>query len=92
MSYAIKVKKSVAGITHVDKSCRVQTLKKEQNKNFYELIYSFYKLSGIPILLNTSLNISGKPLIGTFQQAVDMFNTSSLKYLYFPDIQFLLKK
>jgi carbamoyltransferase len=92
MSYAVKVKKFIPGITHVDKSCRVQTLKKEQNKSFYELIQSFYKLSGIPILLNTSLNISGKPLIGTFEQAVDMFKSSSLKYLYFPDIQFLLKK
>ena len=70
----------------------MQTLKKEQNKSFYELIQSFYKLSGIPILLNTSLNTSGKPLIGTFEQAVDMFKNCSLKYLYFPDIQFLLKK
>jgi carbamoyltransferase len=92
MSYAVKVKKFLPGITHVDKSCRIQTLKKEQNKNFYDLIQSFYKLSGAPVLLNTSLNISGKPLIGSFDQAVNMFNNTNLKYLYFPDIQFLLKK
>jgi carbamoyltransferase len=92
MSYAVKVKKFIPGITHVDNNCRIQTLKKEQNKNFYDLIQNFYKLSGVPILLNTSLNISGKPLIGTFDQAVEMFKHTNLKYLYFPDIQFLLKK
>jgi len=92
MSYAIKVKKYLPGITHVDNTCRIQTLKKEQNKHFYDLIYNFYKLSGIPVLLNTSLNISGKPLIGSFDQAIQMFKDTNLKYLYFPDIQFLLKK
>jgi len=66
MSYAVKVKKYLPGITHVDNTCRIQTLKKEQNKHFYDLIYNFYKLSGVPVLLNTSLNISGKPLIGSF--------------------------
>ena len=92
MSYAVKVKKFIPGITHVDKSCRIQTLKKQQNNNFYDLIQCFYKLSGVPVLLNTSLNISGKPLIGTFDQAIQMFKQTSLKYLYFPDIQYLLKK
>jgi len=92
MSYAVKAKRYLPGITHVDNSCRIQTLKKEQNKNFYNLIQYFYKLSGIPVLLNTSLNISGKPLVGTFDQAIEFFKNNNLNYLYFPDIEFLLKK
>lgn len=93
MSYAVKVKnKNVPAITHIDGSCRVQTLKLEQNVNFYKLIKEFYNLTSIPVVGNTSLNIAGSPIVGTYEQALYFFKNTPLKYLYFPDIQHLLKK
>jgi carbamoyltransferase len=96
MSYATKVLKNkqsiIPAITHVDGSCRIQTLKKEQNENFYNLISEFYKISNVPILLNTSLNIAGKPLTNSFEQLIAMFNTTNLHYIYIPEHKVLIKK
>ena len=57
-------------ICHVDGSSRVQTLNREQNPEFYELLERFYKSTGCPILLNTSLNIKGEPLVDTKEDAI----------------------
>ena len=52
MSYVFNVKKQgIPGITHVDNTCRIQTLKKEQNFYYYNLINEFYKITNVPILL-----------------------------------------
>lgn len=56
-------------ICHVDGSSRVQTINKEQNENLYNLIKAFYHKTGCPILLNTSLNIKGQPLVDTWEDA-----------------------
>ena len=52
---------NLKSITHVDGTCRFQTVD-NTNKYFYNLIKEFYKLSGCPLLLNTSFNINGKPI------------------------------
>jgi carbamoyltransferase len=57
-------------ICHVDGSSRVQTLNKEQNPVFYEILSKFYERTGCPILLNTSLNIKGEPLVDTWEDAL----------------------
>jgi carbamoyltransferase len=96
MSYAVEVKKDkqnmIPAIVHIDGTCRIQTLKKENNKNFYDLIYEFYKLTNIPILLNTSLNLAGKPLVEDINDLLILLSNSDIEYAYFPDLNILLKK
>ena len=68
-------------ITHIDGSARVQTLSKNDNENFYKLVSSFYKLSGFPIILNTSFNLPGEPIVESPFDALKSFSKGSLKYL-----------
>jgi carbamoyltransferase len=67
-----------AGIHPYDESCRPQILFKESNPEYWELINSFGKLSGIYALLNTSLNFHGKPVVGNPQEALKIFRESNL--------------
>mgnify|MGYP003645893989 CR=1 FL=1 len=85
-----KYRKSLAAITHVDGSGRLQTIKREQNKLFYDLISKFEKLSNLPIVLNTSFNINGEPIACSPDDALNTFYNSGLKYLRMGN--FLLKK
>jgi carbamoyltransferase len=88
MTYAIPVKeekkKLIPSITHVDGTCRIQTVTKEQNKKFYELIEEFYKRTEVPILFNTSFNLAGEPLVETLDDAHSTIERSDLNYLYLP--------
>lgn len=61
-------------ICHYDGTSRVQTLRRDQNPVFYELLERFYKATGCPMLLNTSLNIKGQPLVNTWIDAVGFRN------------------
>ncbi len=56
-------------ICHIDGSSRVQTLNKEQNPIFYAILEDFHNRTGCPMLLNTSLNIKGEPLVDTWEDA-----------------------
>lgn len=64
-------------ITHVDGTCRIQTVT-NKNKTFHKLLVEFYKLTGYPILLNTSLNIAGNPLAGFPDNAIAVFETTTI--------------
>jgi len=68
-------------ITHVDGSARVQTVAFEQNKRFWQLLSEFGKLTGLPILLNTSFNVRGQPIVCTPQEAIDTFLWANLDAL-----------
>lgn len=68
-------------ITHIDGSARVQTITKKDNPLFYSLIENFYKLTNIPILLNTSLNIKGQPIVETPEEAIQAFLESDIDSL-----------
>ena len=72
----------IPGVTHVDKTCRVQTV---SSGYLYELLKEFKELSGYGILLNTSLNLAGDPLVETPEQAVSLLKNSSLDHLWFAD-------
>ncbi|MDF2576533.1 MAG: hypothetical protein K0S74_17 [Chlamydiales bacterium] len=61
---------------HADGSARLQTVTKESNPLFYELIGSFAKLSGIPVILNTSFNLAGMPIVEHPKDAIDCFKQS----------------
>lgn len=92
MLYAVKViKEEIPAITHVDKTCRIQTLKREQNQKYYDLIEEFYKKTNVPILLNTSFNLAGDPLVQTFKDAIDTLHRSQIKYLYLPEVDILVE-
>ena len=90
MSFAIpakqKAKDEVPGIIHVDGTCRIQTVTREQNKHFYDLIEEFYKQTGVPILFNTSFNLAGEPLVETLEDAKDTVNRSDIDLLYTPEL------
>jgi len=82
MSYSPKVKeecrKMLPAITHVDGSSRLQTLKSEQNPYLYEILREFEKLSGYPILVNTSFNVRGKSILTHYQAALQNLDSTQL--------------
>lgn len=75
----------IPAITHVDGTCRVQTLKREDNPNYYRLIEEFYKLTGVPILLNTSFNLAGDCIVETLDDALSTLERSDINYLFLPE-------
>jgi carbamoyltransferase len=75
---------SFPSITHVDGTCRAQTVSKDL-KVFYQLISEFENLTGVPMLLNTSLNNGGKPICGTKNDALELFCNTELDILVFGD-------
>jgi len=95
MMYAVNCKEGVAekipSIIHEDGTCRIQTVTKEQNKHYYDLIEEFYKQTGIPIVFNTSFNLGGEPLVETLDDAVRTLVLSDIEYLYLPEYEKLVK-
>ena len=83
--YEQLIEEKIPAIIHVDKTCRIQTVTKEQNKNYHELISEFYKQTGCPILFNTSFNLGGEPLVETLEDAVKTIANSDIEYLYLPE-------
>ena len=82
----------IPAILHVDNTCRVQTVSLYDNINYYQLIDSFYQLTDVPILFNTSFNLAGEPLVETPEDAIECFECSDIDYLYFPEVQKLRGK
>jgi len=74
-------KREVPAIVHVDGTTRPQTLKKSVNPIFYCLVKSFYKKTGIPMVLNTSFNLKDKPIVMSSKHALKTFIKSELDYL-----------
>jgi len=74
----------IPGVTHVDNTCRIQTISKT-NGYVYNLLHEFKKLTGHGIILNTSFNLSGDPLVETPEDAFKTLNGSSLDYLWFEE-------
>ena len=85
-------KSLIPSIVHVDGTCRIQTVTEEQNYHYYNLIKEFYKCTGVPILLNTSFNLAGDPMVEDISDAIYTLNESELKYLYLPELNILVKK
>jgi len=78
----LKVKTStIPAVTHVDFSARVQTVDKKENEKFYDLINEFYKKTGCPVLVNTSFNIRGEPIVCNPKNALDCFMGTNLDVL-----------
>jgi carbamoyltransferase len=72
--YNIKQDKKnlVPGVVHIDGSCRLQTVTDQLNDNYYQIIKNFFKITGVPLILNTSFN-ENEPIVHTPTEALDCF-------------------
>lgn len=71
----------VPAITHVDNTARVQTVERAVNERYYDLITAFDRLTGIPMLLNTSFNVAGEPIVETPEDAIRCFLSTDIDVL-----------
>jgi len=78
-------KDRIPAIVHVDGTARVQTVRREQNERMYDLLMEFDKLTGVPVLVNTSFNIKGEPIVETPQDAMNCFIHTGIDYLALHD-------
>ncbi len=78
----------VPAVVHADGTGRLQTINKSREPWLYALLQEFYRLTGVPILLNTSFNIMGKPIAHSIQDAVAVFATTGLDGLLLEDVYF----
>jgi hypothetical protein len=77
--------KSIPAVLHVDGTARIQTVDKNFDEFYYDLIRQFYQLTGIPMVLNTSFNIDGEPIVETPNDAIKTFKSGRLDYLILGD-------
>jgi len=81
---------TIPAATHVDYSARIQTVHRETNPRYYDLINEFFKLTGCPVIVNTSFNVRGEPIVCTPEDAYRCFMRTEMDYLVLDD--FLLAK
>ena len=83
MLLVAKVKKPalIPAITHVDGTGRLQTVSRKANPLYHDLINEFFKLSGVPVLINTSMNVRGEPIVNTPEEAFTMILKTDMDYL-----------
>lgn len=83
-----ELRHNIPAVVHKNNTGRLQTVKKSLNPKYYELITAFYEITGVPILLNTSFNVMGKPIIHSFKDALTVFFNSGLDVLVVNDYIF----
>ena len=82
----LNVKRSdIPAVTHVDYSARIQTVTKNTNSRYYDLISKFKEKTGCPIIINTSFNVRGEPIVNTPKDAFNCFMGTELDYLVIGD-------
>jgi carbamoyltransferase len=87
----LKVHRSVIpAVTHVDYSARLQTVSEETNPLYYQIIKEFDQLTGCPVIINTSFNIRGEPIVGSLEDAYRCFMCTDMDYLVLG--RFILEK
>ena len=92
MSYAPMVhpeyRDKLPSITHIDGTARLQTVTEESHSHFYELLTEFGKISETNVLLNTSFNIRGFPILSTIKDALYALNNTQMDYVVIEDFIF----
>jgi carbamoyltransferase len=73
-------------ITHVDGSARVQTVSASDNKEFHTLLKAVGQTTGREMVLNTSFNVKGQPIVNTPQEAIDTFLKTGIEYLFLENV------
>jgi carbamoyltransferase len=84
------VRSTIPAVTHVDRSARVQTVTAESNEPFHRLLRAFKEQTGCPVLVNTSFNVRGEPIVNTPAEAYACFMRTDIDLLVIGD--FLLRK
>jgi len=91
MSFALqcteKALEDIPALVHTDNTCRIQTVNREQNPNYYDLIAEMREKNGVPIIFNTSFNLHGEPIVETIYDAIHTCNESDINQLYIPEDQ-----
>jgi len=77
----VKQPEKIPAVTHVDGTGRLQTVSKNSNPLYYELISEFFKITGVPVIINTSMNVMGEPIVNTPQQAYQMIVKTDMDYI-----------
>jgi len=77
---------TIPAITHVDYSARIQTVSREDNLLYHELLLAFERLTGCPVLVNTSFNVRGEPIVCTPEHAWTCFMRTEMDYLVLGDV------
>lgn len=80
----------IPAVTHVDDSARVQTVRRETNPLFYDILYAFHEQTGCPVLVNTSFNVRGEPIVCTLDDAYRCFMRTKMDVLVLENV--LLEK
>lgn len=81
------MKKNCPAVVHVDGTCRPQLVEEKDNPEYYKIISEFYKLTGLPCIINTSFNIHEEPIVCSPEDALRSFKSSGLDYLCIGDYQ-----
>lgn len=81
----VKAQEEVPAVVHIDNTARVQTVSKEFNPKFYDLINEFYQIKNTPVLLNTSMNVMGEPICETPEDAIRCLIKTNIDYLFIGD-------
>jgi carbamoyltransferase len=79
------LRSTIPAVTHVDYSARVQTVDEERSPRFYRLLKAFHGLTGCPVLVNTSFNVRGEPIVCTPQEAYRCFLATDMDMLVLED-------
>jgi len=74
----------IPAVTHVDLTARVQTVAREENPFYYDVIREFGKLTGVPVVMNTSFNVRGEPIVNTPVDAIRCFYGTGIDALVMP--------
>ncbi|MCA1702181.1 MAG: carbamoyltransferase [Actinobacteria bacterium] len=74
-------RKVIPAVTHVDGTGRLQTLNRDVNSEFYQLVEAFHRSTGVPVLLNTSFNVAGEPIVETPEDAIQCFLGTNIDVL-----------
>jgi len=86
----VENKEKIAATVHIDGSSRVQTVSQGNNLRFWNLLNTFYKKTGVPVLLNTSFNVKGQPIVNTPKEAIDTLLSTNIDCLVMGD--FIVEK
>lgn len=75
------LKDNIPAVTHVDNSARIQTVSEKENPKYYKLIKEFYKITNCPVIINTSFNVRGEPIVLSPEDALNCFINTDMDYL-----------
>ena len=87
---SIPPRSTIPAVTHVDFSARIQTVRRDENPLYYDLLRAFERLTGCPVLVNTSFNVRGEPIVCSPEHAYTCFMRTEMDYLVMGD--FILDK